>query len=147
MSVCRGTSKWKEAQWHAGALESLEHVPRLHPSLRTQEAWHHLKFWLWAVARYAAEVKIGTDGAPPVLVVGTKWSQSHETFNAEEINRRIDGLLLQLPRLRQQLQRVNTRCGWLHRVENFDSDSEKYIQPLRDRLQQLARDILTPRRE
>ncbi|CAE7216294.1 NLRC3 [Symbiodinium sp. CCMP2456] len=116
-------------------------------SLDIEEAWHHLKFWLWAVARYAVDAKLGSDGAPPVLVVGTKWSQSHETFNAEEINRHIDSLLLQLPRLRQQLQRVNTRSGWLHRVENFDSDSEKYIQPLRDGLQQLARDTLTPRRE
>ncbi|CAE7380243.1 ANK3 [Symbiodinium sp. CCMP2592] len=116
-------------------------------SLDIEEAWHHLKFWLWAVAHYAVHAKLGSEGAPPVLVVGTKWSQIHETFNAEEINRRIYGLLLQLPRLRQQLRRVNTRSGWLHPVENFDSDSEKYIQPLRDRLQQLARDTLTPRRE
>ncbi|CAE7753187.1 NLRC3, partial [Symbiodinium necroappetens] len=70
-------------------------------SLDIEEAWHHLKFWLWAVALYAVDAKLGSDGAPPVLVVGTKWSQSHETFNADKINRRIDDLLLQLPRLRQ----------------------------------------------
>ena len=113
-----------------------------------EEEWPHLSFWLWAIAQYAkasGEKRHQTPN-PPILLVGTKMGK--QRVKEAELQKKIEGLLEQVPQLKEQLQvgprsTDESRCSWLFPIENKPSnlqDLEEYIGPLRDRIQKIASD-------
>ncbi|CAK9068070.1 Protein NLRC3, partial [Durusdinium trenchii] len=123
-----------------------------------EEEWSHLSFWLWAIAQYAKATSPRKDAAdtrpkapnPPILLVGTKMG--NQKIKESELQKRVEGLLQRVPQLKQQLQpgpRLSdeSRCSWLFPVENKPTKEnvEHWIAPLRERIQKIALQLVTPR--
>ncbi|CAE7383523.1 NLRC3 [Symbiodinium sp. CCMP2592] len=119
-------------------------------SLPLEEAWHELRFWLWAVAQYAfdnGKTANDTDSAPPVVLVGTKWC--NKQLDEQYLDWRVETFREYVPRLKSQLQMgpgPSSSCHskWVFPIENFADNVESYISPLRERLNELAAELLLP---
>ena len=122
-------------------------------SQQLDDAWPELRFWLWAIAQHAHDDYAPTrksTAAPPVLLIGTKWSRKQ--LDEQALDSRVDSFLEYLPRLKRQLQigpgvSESCRSKWIFPVENFAKDVESYIRPLRERLSELAAELLLPARQ
>ena len=122
-------------------------------SQQLDDAWPELRFWLWAIAQHAHDDYAPTrksTAAPPVLLIGTKWSRKQ--LDEQALDSLVDSFLDYLPRLKTQLQMgpgvsESCRSKWIFPVENFAVYVESYIRPLRERLNELAAELLLPARQ
>ena len=135
------------------------------------EEWQDLKFWLWAITRYAKterekeghKKKRGGGGErfeeaeeqprPPILIVGTHWSKRREGADVT-LQKHLEGLVEQLPSLRRQLQDgpgscdgEACRCKWLFPVENKADCLEKCkgIGALRKKIGEIGQEMILDR--
>ena len=117
---------------------------------KLDDAWCELRLHLWSVVHYARDEGAAIDSAPPVLLIATKWARKR--LDEQALDSRVEEFTEYLPRLKRQLQRgpgvsESCRSKWVFPIENFAEDVESYIRPLRERLSELAAELLLPARQ
>ncbi|CAE7380366.1 NLRC3 [Symbiodinium sp. CCMP2592] len=113
-----------------------------------EEAWRELQSWLWHVAQYAVDEGGRADAAPPIILVAAKWESRQ--LDTKVLDERLEQFLQRLPKLRHQLQPgprefPACRSKYLWPVENTACNVERYLEPLRRQIQELALELLLPR--
>ena len=104
------------------------------------DPWSALRFWLWAVSLYTSASADTSElrSPPPIFIICTHWSTNQN--REAELQKCIDDLLKQLPRLRQQVQMNGKRLFFP--VDNFQASAanDKEVRTLRERLENSAKE-------